>query len=457
MSITRELIRNVVETSFETFDEEVVEKARDRIMDVMGCMLGGANAPGCSMLIDLVRNWGGKEEATIVAHGDKVPALYAALVNGVMARSYDFEPAGPVVDGKSTPAHISGTTVPVALAAAETRAASGKDLITALILGDDFASRLIASSNLDLESGFDCTGTANAFGAAAVAGRLWGLDEERMINAFGIVLNQLAGTFQNIFDGVHTFKLPQGLSAQAGIFAVALAEKGFTGVKDPLFGKYGYYALYCKTFEPEILTKGLGKEFCADQTFKPYPCCRSNHAAIDCTLQLVRDNSIPPEDIEEVLVDVPEKALNFAVGQRFKVREVPQIDAAFSLQYNVANVLLRRTVRLEHFTEEFITDPMIMSLIPKIRLAAHMPPERPLSASVKIRMKQGREYLARVDMPKGNSIFTPLTAVEKREKFMRNVAFSRTVPREKAERALGLIRMIENVDSVADLIGLSVA
>jgi 2-methylcitrate dehydratase PrpD len=89
-----------------------------------------------------MREWGGKEEGTILVHGVKVPLHNAALVNSVMARSYDYEPTGPLVDGKSTPAHVSGTTVPTAITVAEYVGATGKDLLTALIVGDDIASRI---------------------------------------------------------------------------------------------------------------------------------------------------------------------------------------------------------------------------------------------------------------------------------------------------------------------------
>ena len=81
----------------------------------------------------------------MLVHGIRVPLHNAALVNGVMARSYDFEPTGPLVDGKSTPAHLSGTTVPTAITVAEHKGVSGRDLLTALILGDDIASRIIAA------------------------------------------------------------------------------------------------------------------------------------------------------------------------------------------------------------------------------------------------------------------------------------------------------------------------
>ena len=70
------------------------------------------------------------------------------------------------------------------------------------------------------------------------------------------------------------------------------------------------------------------------------------------------------------------------------------------MQYTVASALLRKNVKLEHFTEEFVRDPKIIDLINKIRLTPTMPLDKPLGARVKIKMKQGNEYEKRVDMPK---------------------------------------------------------
>ena len=124
VSITIELARNIVETDFSAFDSAVVEKARNRLMDVAGCAVAGAGAPGCSMLLDLMREWGGAKESTLLGLGGKFPVHHAAMLNSVFARSYDFEPTGALVEGKSTPSHIAGTTVPAALAAGEARGAS---------------------------------------------------------------------------------------------------------------------------------------------------------------------------------------------------------------------------------------------------------------------------------------------------------------------------------------------
>jgi 2-methylcitrate dehydratase PrpD len=267
------LAANVLETRFENLDRSTVENARNRIIDVLGCLIGGANAPGNSGLIGLVRDWGGKEEATILIHGGKAPAQNAAMVNSIMARSFDFEPVSPLVDGISMPGHVSGTTVMAAMAMGEAKNINGKELITALLVGDDVASRILAASGFGFSLGWDCIGTVNAFGTTAIAGRLLGLNRIQMRNAFGIVLSQLACSLQNIWDGTISFKICQGLAARSGIFSAELARAGWTGPEDALFSRFGYYNLYtegCRN--PAALTKDLGKSYYSDATFKPYPC-----------------------------------------------------------------------------------------------------------------------------------------------------------------------------------------
>jgi 2-methylcitrate dehydratase PrpD len=456
MTIIEQLVENIITTSYDDFDSTVVENAKQKVIDLVGCSVGGANAPGCSIVLDLFRKWGGREECTVFGHGYKMPVHNAAFANSILARSYDFESTGAFIDGKSTPSHISGSTVPAAFAVTEEAGLGGKDLITALILGDDIAARLVTASKLNIDSGWDSTGTINMFGTAAIAGKLWGLNDNQLRNAFGLVINQMAGSFQNIFDATHAFKYPMALAAQAGIFAAALAKNGFTGPEDPLTSQYGYFTLYCKSYDLDVLTKNLGKNFYAGDTFKPYPCCRSNHAAIECTLDLVNEHGIKPDDADEIIVNITPTAKNFAVGQPFVIGEVPQISAAFSLEYTVANALLRKAVRLEHFSDESVRNPEIMKIVKKIKLVPSLPPHIALGALVQIKTKQGKEYSKQIDMPRGSETFTPMTPDEKRKKFMDNVAFSNTISMDNGTKALGMLEKLEQEDRITNVINLLV-
>jgi 2-methylcitrate dehydratase PrpD len=451
------LSANVLETRFENFDPETVENARYRIIDVLGCGVGGANAAGNAALVELVKDWGGKPEASILVHGGKVPAHNAAMVNSIMARSFDFEALVPQIDGADIPAHISGTTVMTAITLGEMKDINGKELITALLAGEDVAIRVLAAAGFWLDEGWDDTGTINAIGATAVAGRLLGLNKRQMRHAFGIVLNQLGGTIQNIWDGATNFKLPQGLSARNGIFSAQLAKAGWTGPEDMLLSKYGYYSLYtggCNRLE--ILTKDLGKKYYTELTFKPYPSCRGTHPPIDCAIAIVRKHNIKAEDIEEVTLYLCQKGLDIFMSQPFRIGEFPHGNAAFNCYYTVANALLRVSSKPEHFSEAAIRDPQVNALIGKTRLA-EMPGAPFLSAKLEVKMKDGRVFSEYTDTPLGDPQTNPLSKDEIKDKYRANVDFSQTVSRDNAEQVLELLANLEKLDNVNKIVKLLVA
>jgi 2-methylcitrate dehydratase PrpD len=443
MSVTEELVRNVVGTRFDSIERRFIERAKWRIIDAIGCLIAGANAAGCLETVDLVKNWGGAGESTILVHGIKAPAHNAAMANSLMTRSFDYEPVEAEGESKSGPAHISGTTVPTALAMAEQQRAGGKDLLTALIIGDDLAARLSIASGFDFALGWDNTGTINVFGATAIASKLLGLNEKQTLNALSIALNQLGGTLDSVWDKVMTFKLCIALAAKNGIFSAELAAHGFTGVKDPFLGNHGYFSLYCSNYDATNLNRDLGKRFYADCVIKPYSACRATHSSIDSALMISRNNNIQADNVEEIVVHLNPRILNGFTGQPFVMGETPQVDAAFSIRYTVATALLRKAVKPAYFTEESLRDPLIHGLISRMKLV-----ETPLATEVEVKMKDGTLFSGQTEFPKGDIYRTPLTHEEMRDKFRDNVAYSHTVSASNAEKAL---EMLEDLDSINDI------
>jgi 2-methylcitrate dehydratase PrpD len=450
--IIDELTGHIVQTTYKAFEDSVIQHAKTRLIDIVGCTIGGANAPGCPELRDLIREWGGKKEATILIHGGKVPAGNASLINSIMARSFDFGVITPYIGDKPIWAHIAETTIPTAIAVAEWKHATGRELLTALILGDDIATRIAAASTRAISPGWDTPGTVNKFGAAAIAGKLLGLNERQILNAFGVVLNQLAGSFQPINDGAHCFKLAQGLAARDGVIAAELAAKGWTGGRDPLLGRYGYFALYCREHNPDFLTKDLGKQFYGDCTFKPYPSCRFIHSTIDCALKLVHEHDLNPGDIADLTIHVAPMHYDSPLNQPFMPGEFPQGHAIFSLRYHLANILLRKSIRLEHLTEAFICDPQVGALARKVNVAGTISADRIEAAGVSVRMKDGRAFNAYEDVAKGNALKKPLSMEEIEDKFWANVAFSHTISKNNAENALDMLKNVEKIDDVTRLV-----
>jgi len=457
MSSTEDLLRYIKETQFETFDKEVVDHAKKRIADIIGCAIVGAKAPAYPAIVDLVTEWGGKEESTILApHRGKVPTHNAAMANCILATAFDFEPSRPIVEGNIRNGHISGTTVPTALAVAEQKQAGGKALLTALILGDDVTCRILAASDYvatkGIAVGWAAENAIASFGTTAIASKLWGLDERQMHNAFGIALNQASGSIECLHQQSHCYKLNHGFGARNGVISVELASRGFTGLKDPLLGEYGYFALYCRTYHPEMLTREAGKKFYSDRMFKQYPSCGFTHKPIDCALALVRKHDIEPLEIDEVSVSFYSGGSHQICLQPFKVGDDPHMDANWSIPYTVANVLLRKHMSLEDVTDESVLDPDVLALAHKVKVIDT--PPKPGGIDIVVKMKDKREFSEYLDLPMHKPTPKEVTMDDIKEKFLNNIDYSKEVPRENAEKAFSMLERLEDINNVAEIIDL---
>ncbi len=455
---TQELIHNMLDVSYDNFNAVTIRNVKNQIIDLTAVMVSGWEGPGNSALMDLVRQWGGRGEATILVHGDKVPLPHAAMMNSLQGRSYDHEAVGPHPYGQNEGmfcGHVESAVVPAALSVAEYVGASGKELLSAVALGGDLAARIAFVEGLGFDHPFDPVGTANAFGVAGAAGRLLGLNENQMINAFGILTTQVSGGFRSLWDGVLTFKLAGAMAARNGIIAVLMAQKGYTGLKDPLFGPQGYFECYCpKPYHPEYMNRDLGKEFYTQGMHKKYPSCYGNHNLIDCGLDIVMEHDFDAGDIQEVVVGVPSRQLNSYGALPFKKGD-SQPAALFYQSYSVANVLLRKGAKLEHYTEAAVQDPSVLALCAKVK---HLPTRQKNEAvELIVKMKNGTVYAAayQYSMMRGYP-GRPLSQAEITEKYWNNINFCGKITRSKTEKALDMIENLETLEKVTDLVRLLV-
>ena len=449
---------NLVETRFEHLDNATVELAKNRIIDVLGCLIGGASAPGNPALLKLVKGWGGKKESTILVHGGKAPAQTVAMLNTIMARSFDFEVMSYAFEGQYLASHHAATLVPTALALAEATGASGKEMITAMLVGDDIAARVqAASAGHPIRLGWDGCGTLSHLGATATASRLLGLDKYQTQMAFGIVLNLVASAIQSLWDGATTFKLGQGTAGRNGIFAAELAKAGWTGVEDALLSRFGYFFLYgggCK--DPAILTRDLGKKYYGEMYFKPYPCGMPCHSGIDAALALVRKNDIRAKDIAGIDIVLSRGTIGSSYyAKPFVLRGFPHGDAIFSFPYSVCTTLLKKSCNLYNFTEEAIHDPEVNRLTGITNLVEAPEGLKTMGIEVKVRMKDGREF-SEVGAPRRDWVQKPTPKEEILAKFWHQVEFSRTVSKKNAEKLLALLNGLEQVDNVSRIVELMV-
>jgi 2-methylcitrate dehydratase PrpD len=452
MTIEAQLVENVLSKNFADYDSEDLRYAKHRITDTIGALIGGVHASGADMMLEIVKGWGGTEESTILGIGEKVPAANAVLAMGIMARANDFEPAGgPEIAGRKSPGHYSATSVPVAFAIAEKLGLGGKDLINALILGDDLGSRIGTAGAASFDAGWDPAGTCSRFASTAITGKLIDLNKDQMLNALGIALTQVAGTMLPVYDYTHSFNLSQGLAGWNGILSVELAQRGFTGPKDFLFGNFGYYQQFGHDVDPGILTGDLGKKFYSDEEFKLFPCCRGIASPIETALKLVKENDINPEEIKDIQIDLPPKSKTSFLIQPFRTGPSLKATAILNTTFNVANVFLRGDVGLGHYRDEAILDSRIKNLTDKIRINTTASGEK-FYCEITVKMGDGSVFSAITEEPRGDYRNKPITKGEIREKFFASAAFSGAISLEQAERALDLLDRLETLDSLTELI-----
>jgi 2-methylcitrate dehydratase PrpD len=282
-----------------------------------------------------------------------------------------------------------------------------------------------------------------------------------MLNVLALAFNKAGGSFQSNIDGSLAVRVIQGFVSQGGIICAQLAQRGITGPKNFLEGTYGYFHLFAKDKRnPQAITQGLGTRFEMDKTlFKKYPSCGGTLGSTDAILALVKEKGLTPKDVEHIDVEVPPYNCNL-VGGDFKIGDNPKVNAQFNIKYCVANALLRKSSKLNHFDEFFIRDPEVIKLTKKVRVIpvpALDDPERlgfSLAAHMKVTTKKGDVYPKAVDIPRGIP-GNPMTPEEHMERFRDCVSYAgKPVSPANVEKIISMVGRLEESRDVRALIPL---
>ncbi len=452
--------RNFMDVKFSDLPEKVVQETKKQVLDFIGVAIGGYGQAGAREVRELAVELGGKEQATILSCGVKVPAMNAAQANASMAHSLDFDDVH-----EAAVMHPGVITIPTALAVGEyTGGLSGKDFIQVVAVGGDMISRmgLATRPGDDIHQyGWHFT-TLNGFmTSAAVAGRIMNLTEDQMISAIGIGYHQSCGNGQCVKDGVLTKRLGPGFAVRGGIQAAMLAARGVTGAKNSLEGVQGYYKVYHgNCYSRDILVGELGKRFeSGNISIKPYPCCRGTHPTIDATLSLVREHDIPADQVAAIKIWGGKGTLGLlALPLEVKAKPRNFVDSQFSLVWGCATAIVKKRVTLSSFTETAIKDREVLDVAAKISVE-HDPKFdtgglEPIY--MEITMKDGTVYKKLMETATG-SPEKPATFEECVSKFYGCIEFSeRPMPKENAEKIIGMVKDLEKLDDIRQLIDLMV-
>jgi 2-methylcitrate dehydratase PrpD len=268
MELTKRLSEFVQDTNYKDIPCEVIEKSKNCILDCLGSALGGIDDDASRVIIEYIKELGGKDQATVLGTDIKTDVAHAALANGVISHALDFDDYHD-----ETVIHGTAACLPAILSIAENRKLSGEDILTALILGVDISIRLgLGLGSYHYELGWHSTSTAGRFGATAGVAKLLRLDIDKIINAFGICGTQASGVRQVFGTMCKPFNV--GISSMVGVMSALLAEKGFTSSKKIIEGELGILDVLTQYPDEERVLDQLGsKYYLLDISFKPYPTC----------------------------------------------------------------------------------------------------------------------------------------------------------------------------------------
>lgn len=377
-SISQELASFAVDTRYEDLPASVVDEIKYLLLDSMGCALSSITTDRGRMSIVLARRLGGPPESSIIGIGDKVSCSSAAYVNGELINGTDYDALPP---GRHSPPYI----IPPPLAIAESIGAPGKDLILALALGFEISGRFDGAlrkpgggfsgpEGKKFDWGAREGHAYTNFGSAAAAGRLLKLDRDKMTHALGIaghlcqVLTHVRYTFGDQRP-MTKYGVP-GWQNTGAVNAVLLAEMGYMGDTTIFDSEHGFWK-FCgyDYWNPDDILTDIGKRWIfTSVVYKPYPCCRMLHGAIDCLYSIIDGNNLMPEEIESI------KAYCHPTVEQpcFTNPAVENIvDAQFNSKYVLSVVAHRVRIGVEWQDAETMKNPKILEFMKRVTCVGH--------------------------------------------------------------------------------------
>ncbi len=392
MELTHQFADFLVKTNYEDLPSGVVDLARERLLDTIGAMLAGRAGWNYADALIAAMEKIGKGECGIIGKNPCpcFPAPRAAMLNATFAHSIELD------DGhKFAGVHAGAVVVPTALVMGAKLNATGKDILTAIVLGYEIVYRLAAAQSPQLiDRGFHPSATCDTIGAAAVAGKLMKLDEERMANGLGMAGLQASGLMEATVSGQQSKCVMVGNAAYNGICCAYVAEQGLPGTTTVFEGKTGLFQAMSRTISPELVTERIGKDYQISETYnKFYPTCRHSQPAIEAVLNLAVKNDIDPEGVAAVEVGTHRVAYELT-GIIYEPKNPGE--AKFSIPYGVALALKDHGVAVRHLKEEAYTDRGYLKLAKLVTVrideAVNSLYPKKRGAQVKIIMKDGTEY-----------------------------------------------------------------
>jgi 2-methylcitrate dehydratase PrpD len=451
------LAEMVVNTKYDDIPPEMIELAKKAIFDTIAVTIAGSKWECVPDVVDLVKNWGGNPESTILIYGYKVPAPMAAFANGVMARAIDMG------DVHEMGGHVTEWVVPALLSALgiSDKKITGRDFIIAYIVAAEWGIRHNACFNGPQHASVGIPGEYNGpmYTTAAVS-KLLGSDVNQTWNAAGIAYSaQGMSEMQKYAEGTQMVRLQHAFAGDTGIKATLLARKGITGPKGIYLGVPGGSLRHIEwsddpLFDPNILTNDLGKKWMYSDglSMKPYSSCKFTHSFISAMITLMNKNDVDYRQISEIHCLGSEGAKMTVEPMKAKWNPSSVAEAMFSTPYTVAHAAMSGNVFLDAFTDTEIKRKDKRELMKKVKFDVDPRASHFEGFTVELTLQNGKKFSETNQYVLGNTK-NPMSWDDLKEKFWLCVPHSaRELPKKKLETLVNLCSNLDEVENMFDIV-----
>jgi 2-methylcitrate dehydratase PrpD len=348
---TATLAAYVAALRFDDIPQDVLARAKLLTLDFLGSAIRARReAESTPALLAMLKalSLDADGEATVFGDEKRWTPAVAALLNGALGHSLDFDDTHA-----DSSLHPSAPVVPAAFAVGELTGASGRDVLTAIVAGYEVCCRL--GNALDPTShyarGFHPTATAGTYGAAAAAAKLFGLNPQQIISAFGVSGSQAAGSLQFLVNGAWNKRYQVGAAAMNGVIAATLANNDFIGASESVEGIHGLLVGYTDTPHRDKAVADLGKVYETMKIgVKPYPSCRYTHAAIDALIAMRREHNLTPDQVQRVEIGLHRNGITLTGDAATKRHPSSIVGGQFSMFFTGALALEQGSFGWDDYT-----------------------------------------------------------------------------------------------------------
>ncbi|MGB7301484.1 MAG: MmgE/PrpD family protein [Burkholderiaceae bacterium] len=392
------LAQHALGSHSDSMDSNAVAVAQMIILDTVAVGIAGSAATYADAVHGLAPRWGGNGVCRVLGRGRGLPAATAAFLNAYQIHGQEFdcvhEPA--VVHPMAAVMAAALAELEQLSAGSDTTGVSGAQFLSAVSAGVDVAIAVGLSARVGLR--FFRPATAGAFGAAAVAARLRGMDLATTVQVFGHLYSQLCGTMQAHSEGAAVLPMQIGFNARNAVVAADLASAGISAPEAVISGPYGYLELFEPDGDISDALDQLDKtRRITELSYKPFPTGRATHGGLDGILSLRAQHGLTAAQIESVRVFGP-PLIPRLVGRSVS-DAMPANTARLCMQYVGAVALVTGTVGLFDFSAKALSDPDVMNIAQRLTVIddGNPDPNALLPQRVEISLFDGQSFA--VDLP----------------------------------------------------------